>query len=138
MNNAEAFIDLTLDADLVGVLETLAVEQNCSLAEVCEFILQESLKPNSNFWNYAYLKPCPFCGTVPDTANIETMYPNGTAWVQTEDDSTEYVDFDEAPAENWCYSIYCVETSGGCGAVMPGKSKQDAISKWNRSLLKKE
>lgn len=124
-------IDLRLDTDLLLALEEIASEQNKTVEELCEFLLQEAFKPNSDFWNHAYVKPCPFCGVQPDIANADTLYPNGSAWLAT-DGITHFVDRNQAPPENWCYSIHCVETAGGCGAKMSGNSKQDATEKWNR------
>lgn len=124
-------IDLRLDTDLLLALEEIASEQNKTVEELCEFLLQEAFKPNGDFWNSAYVKPCPFCGMQPDMANIDTLHPNGYAWLTT-DDITHFVDRNQAPQENWCYSLHCVETAGGCGAEISGNSKQEAIEKWNR------
>jgi hypothetical protein len=38
------------------------------------------------------------------------------------------------PKEQWCYSIHCVTTSGGCGVEISGDSRQECIDKWNRRV----
>ena len=124
-------IDLRFDTDLLLALEEIASEQNKTVSEVCEFILQEALKPNGDFWNSAFVKPCPFCGMQPDMEDCDTLYPNGSAWLISDGD-THFVNRDQAPKENWCYSMHCVQTGGGCGAEVSGNSKQEAIEKWNR------
>jgi hypothetical protein len=43
-----------------------------------------------------------------------------------------YVNFREVPTDQWCYSMNCTESSGGCGAEMSGDTAAEAVSKWNR------
>lgn len=131
-------IEIDLDQDLIFELQKIADEQDKTVDEVCEHILKEAFKPNGHFWDRAHLKPCPFCGTQPDIEDHDTMYPNGSAWVEREDCITHYVNRNQAPPENWCYSIHCVEHAGGCGVEMSGNSKQEAIEKWNRRAPQKE
>ena len=77
--------------------------------------------------------PCPFCGKSVDITDIDTLYPNGTGWKDHKDQNLRsYCHYTEVPTEQWCYSLHCVETSGGCGASTSGDSKQEAIDKWNR------
>ena len=79
------------------------------------------------------LKPCPFCGKMPDLEDEDTLYPNGTAWIFKEAiQSKTYVSFRDAPKEQWCYSFHCVEIAGGCGAEISGDSKEQAIAAWNQ------
>lgn len=77
------------------------------------------------------LEPCPFCGTIPDLDNPDTLYPSGVGWKHV-DNHIEYCSALEVPPDQWCYSIHCVQTSGGCGAEMHGDSKQDTINRWSK------
>jgi len=138
MNNATELIEVDLDEETILALQILADEQNKTLDELCEHILKEAFAPNGTFWNCASLKPCPFCGAQPDLEDCDTMYPNGVAWVEREDGIVHYVNRNQAPPENWCYSIHCVEHAGGGDAEMSGNSKQEAIEKWNRRSSKKD
>ncbi len=74
--------------------------------------------------------PCPFCGKVPDLDDPDTLYPNGTGWKYRFNGFTQYVSFRDVPKEQWCYSLHCVTTSGGCGAEMSGDSIQECLDKW--------
>ena len=77
------------------------------------------------------LKPCPFCGKVPDLEDPDTLYPNGTGWKVTKG-FRHYVSFRDVQKEQWCYTLHCVTTSGGCGAEVSGDSAEEAISKWEK------
>lgn len=33
-----------------------------------------------------------------------------------------------------CYTLHCTTTSGGCGAEMPGDSREEVITSWNRRV----
>jgi hypothetical protein len=33
--------------------------------------------------------------------------------------------------EQWCYSMHCATTSGGCGCEISANTKEEAIEKWN-------
>lgn len=138
MNNATELVEVDLDSETIFALQILANEQNKTFDELCEHILREALKPNGAFWDHAALKPCPFCGMQPDLEDGDTMYLNGAAWAELEDGIAHYVNRNQAPPENWCYSIRCVEHAGGCDAEMSGNSKQEAIEKWNRRPSTKE
>lgn len=76
------------------------------------------------------LKPCPFCGHVQTPDDGDTVYPSGTGWKET-GEYRHYVSFRDVPVEQWCYTVHCAESSGGCGASSSGDSKQEAINKWN-------
>ena len=80
------------------------------------------------------MKDCPFCGKAVDMDNPDTLYPNGTGWKLRYNGITTYHSFREVPQEQWCYSIHCVLTSGGCGVEMVGNSKQECIDKWNNRV----
>lgn len=59
------------------------------------------------------LKPCPFCGFIPDINHPDCIYPINTRFT--------------------IYSINCYESyeGGGCGASVLGDSEAHVIKKWN-------
>ena len=76
--------------------------------------------------------PCPFCGRPVDLTDGDTLYPNGTAWEFNEElQGRVYRSAREVVREQWCWSMHCPESSGGCGAEMSGNSREDALNKWN-------
>ena len=78
------------------------------------------------------MKNCPFCGHIVDMDNPDTLYPNGTGWEIRPNGMTSYHSFRDVPKEQWCYSIHCPTTAGGCGVEISGNSVQECIDKWNR------
>lgn len=78
------------------------------------------------------MKPCPFCGHRVDLEDEDTLYPNAIGWQEHEDRFRSYCSYRDVPPEQWCYSMHCVTTSGGCGAEISGDSMQECIDKWNR------
>jgi len=76
-------------------------------------------------------KSCPFCGHEVDPEDPDTCYPNGVGW-KPHKFGRAYVALRDVPPEQWCYSVHCVSTSGGCGAEISGDSRDQAIEKWNR------
>ena len=80
------------------------------------------------------LKPCPFCGKEPDISDGDSLYPTGMGW-KDEGEYRSYHKGSEVPKEQWCYAAGCSELSGGCGAEMPGDSRQEAIDKWNARAI---
>jgi hypothetical protein len=80
------------------------------------------------------LKPCPFCGHEVDLEDSDTLYPNGSGWRDRENDMREYYSFRKVPKEQWCYSMHCPTTAGGCGVEMSADSRQEAIDKWNQRV----
>jgi hypothetical protein len=79
------------------------------------------------------MKPCPFCGHEVDLENGDTLYPNATGWKDREY-GRSYHSFREVPQEQWCYSMHCPTTSGGCGCEMSADTKDEAIEKWNKRI----
>lgn len=80
------------------------------------------------------MKPCPFCGKEVDLDDPDTLHPNGFGW-KDRNGIISYHSFRDVPKEQWCYSLKCVITSGGCGAEISADSKQEAIDKWNTRML---
>ena len=80
------------------------------------------------------MKPCPFCGKEVDLEDNDTLYPNGTGWEIRPNGKRSYHSFRDVPKEQWCWSMHCPTTSGGCGVKMSGDSKQEAIDKWNKRV----
>ena len=79
------------------------------------------------------MKPCPFCGHTVDLEDVDTLYPNGIGWKDREL-GRSYHPCKEVPREQWCYSVHCVTTSGGCGCEMRADTKEEAIEKWNKRV----
>ena len=79
------------------------------------------------------MKPCPFCGKSIDANDVDTLYPSGTGWVES-DSHRHYVSIYEVPKEQWCYKIVCQEHYGGCGAEVYGDSIEEVKEKWNKRL----
>lgn len=76
--------------------------------------------------------PCPFCGMEVDLENPDVLYPSGVAWkYDAELDMRTYHNFREVPKEQWCYSIHCPTSSGGCGAEIDGDNREETLRKWN-------
>ena len=82
--------------------------------------------------NLTEMKPCAHCGKPVDLTDNDTLYPNGAGYEIIEDGLLAYKPFREVPETQWCYSMHCPVTSGGCGLSMPGNSRQEAIDKWNK------
>ena len=80
------------------------------------------------------MKPCPYCGHAVDLDDPDTLYPNGIGWEVRNNGYYSYHHYSVVPKEQWCYSIHCVTTSGGCGVEISGNSKQECIEKWNRRV----
>ena len=77
--------------------------------------------------------PCPFCGKPVDLKNTDTLHLTGVGWLFNEELQTHtYHRNTETPQEQWCYSMNCPVTAGGCGATMHGDTKADALAKWNK------
>jgi hypothetical protein len=78
------------------------------------------------------MKPCPFCGHEVDLEDGDTLYPNGTGWREEEDNMRVYCSRREVPKKQWCWSMHCPTTAGGCGVEMSADSREEAIQKWNK------
>ena len=77
------------------------------------------------------MKPCPFCG---EEVEEDDIYPTGSGWKDHGDGLRSYHSFRHVPQEQWCYSVHCEVTRGGCGVEMSGDTKQEAIDNWNRRV----
>ena len=80
------------------------------------------------------IKDCPFCGHPVDMENVDTLYPNATGWKIRADGLRSYHSFRLVPKDQWCYSMHCPTTAGGCGVEMSGDSAQECIDKWNKRV----
>lgn len=78
------------------------------------------------------LSPCPFCGRKPDEDLSDTLYPNGSGWKEVGKGFRSYHSFRDVPKEQWCYSMHCPESAGGCGVEIHGDSEEEVVKKWNR------
>jgi len=77
------------------------------------------------------MKNCPFCGKEPDDmTDRDTLHPSGVGWIENSN-GREYVSFRDAPKEQWCYTMNCLEIHGGCGAQMNGDTEAECVEKWN-------
>ena len=85
-------------------------------------------------------KDCPFCGKSIDPDDIDTLYPSGSGWKESDwGDGTmirHYVSVhsEKLPKEQWCYKIICQTHYGGCGATMYGDSKEETLENWNKRV----
>jgi len=57
------------------------------------------------------LKPCPFCGFIPDIEDDDCIYP--------------------VTRERDLWEIHCYETGGGCNASILARTPELCIEKWN-------
>lgn len=78
-------------------------------------------------------KPCPFCSHPVDIDDPDTLYPNGTGWIE-KGNFRVYRNLREVPKEQWCYTFHCVVSSGGCGAEVSADTQEEAIRKWERRV----
>lgn len=77
------------------------------------------------------LPPCPFCGRAVDLEDMDTLYPSGIGWeFDTALQLRIYHTYRDVPKEQWCWSMHCPESAGGCGAEVPGDSREEALTKW--------
>ena len=79
------------------------------------------------------MKPCPFCGHEVDLEDGDTLYPTG-GWQDHGNGVRGYCSVHKVPPDQWCYTMHCPTTAGGCGAEISGDSKQEAIEKWNKRV----
>ncbi len=78
------------------------------------------------------LLPCPFCGQHLNCEEDEdVLYPTGIGWKDEDFGYRSYHSLKYVPETNWCWSVHCPTTAGGCGVEMSGDTKQEAIDKWN-------
>jgi hypothetical protein len=78
--------------------------------------------------------PCPFCGKAVDLEDGDTLYPT-LFWRDIGDGLRSYHGiYERKPDEpkNFCFTMHCPETAGGCGAEITGDSMEGAVLKWNR------
>ena len=76
--------------------------------------------------------PCPFCGMRVSDDLIDTLYPTGLYWRDTELGHVYPLRDQVLPDDNPIMGLHCNESYGGCGVVMQGDTKQEVIRKWNR------
>lgn len=83
------------------------------------------------------LTACPFCGRVNDTSDPEVLHPTGTCWRELPDEAIRAYERinTTTPRENWCWSLNCDATAGGCGAQLTGDSESEVIEKWQRRAV---
>ena len=81
------------------------------------------------------LKPCPFCGHVPQDWP-DFLHPTGGGW---RDDTLggeklrHYMRRDDPRGVHGeCWELGCLTHEGGCGATVYGDSRDEAIAAWNR------
>jgi sarcosine oxidase delta subunit len=81
------------------------------------------------------LKPCPFCGHVPEDW-LDSLHRTGTGW---RDDKLgdrvlrHYMRRDDPRGVHGeCWELSCLTHEGGCGAMVCGDSREEAIGAWNR------
>lgn len=74
------------------------------------------------------MKPCPFCGLIPQLDDGDTLYPTGIGWDEPPelDGLRVYVPAIRLPKNQWCYKLIC----HCCGVEMHGDSKQEVLDKW--------
>ena len=70
------------------------------------------------------LKPCPFCGDIPDINDPDVLYPVGGEINMEFDPITREVIYT-------LYQLHCNKGGVGCGASMLGDTKEDCINRWN-------
>ena len=75
------------------------------------------------------MKSCPFCGSVPDLNDLDTLYPNGIYWrFEASLGIKIYIEHkDRKEGDKPCYEIHC-----SCGAVMHGDGWKETSEQWNR------
>ena len=80
------------------------------------------------------IEPCPFCGKQLELDDEDVLHPNGRAWTEFDhggDILRSYTSSKGIPEDQWCYSVHCPVSSGGCGAEISGDSRAEALEKWN-------
>ena len=79
------------------------------------------------------IKPCPFCGELPDLNDPDTLYPSGIYWRvdETLGMRTYHGHKDRQQSDGQCWTMHCTKQGTGCGAEMHADSRQEAIENWN-------
>lgn len=82
------------------------------------------------------LKPCPFCGHVPQDWP-DFLHLTGGGWRDDPlGDGTMFRHYmradDPRGVQGKCWELNCLTHEGGCGANVTGDSRAEAIAAWNR------
>ena len=64
----------------------------------------------------------------------DVVYPNGIFYINTFN-GRRYLKWPKVGYfDGQCYEVHCTEGNGGCGALVTGDSKEEAVEKWNRRV----
>lgn len=102
------------------------------IVEECASLAYEGPNGILDHFSIINMRPCPFCGKEANLKDGDTLYPNGTGWDIQDNGMRTYHTFREVPEEQWCWSMHCPTTAGGCGVEMSGDTKDECIDKWNK------
>jgi hypothetical protein len=67
------------------------------------------------------LKPCPFCGFIPDVQDDDCIYPV----------RNYIIDPNSSDLTDRVWTLVCYVSGGGCDASVLGDFREDVIRKWN-------
>lgn len=82
--------------------------------------------------------PCPFCNFDLMSDLIEALHPTGT-YLRTVEGQSEYIRHDDRqPGDTPLYTVNCPWVSGGCGAEIESRTRDEVIAAWNRRASQPE